>query len=56
MGLGLFGDVSSVHLLMKSLDDPEVADSAAMALNLITGAELYEDAFIPEENLGFAGR
>jgi len=49
LGLGLFGDVSNVYLLINSLDNPEVADSAAMALNLITGAELYEDAFVPDE-------
>jgi hypothetical protein len=49
LGLGLLGDVSSVYLLMNSLENAEVSDSAAMALNIITGAELYEDAFIPEE-------
>lgn len=49
IGLGLFGDASGIPILLNSLDNPEVAESAAVALNLITGAELYEEAFIPDE-------
>ncbi|MDM8542947.1 hypothetical protein QUF90_17880 [Desulfococcaceae bacterium HSG9] len=47
--LGLLGDISAADTLLNYLDNTELAESAALALNLITGAELYEEIFIPEE-------
>ncbi|MFH1146945.1 MAG: hypothetical protein V1736_04485 [Pseudomonadota bacterium] len=47
--LGLLGDISAVDVLLAHLNNKDLAEPAALALNLITGAELYEDAFIPDE-------
>ncbi|MCP4695346.1 MAG: hypothetical protein GY862_00650, partial [Gammaproteobacteria bacterium] len=49
VALGLLGDISAADTLLNYLDNTELAESAALALNLITGAELYEEVFIPEE-------
>jgi len=49
LALGLLGDLSSLKALHTCLAEPELAGSAALALNLITGADLYEEVFIPEE-------
>jgi len=49
IALGLLGDISAVEMLLVKLSDEEPAESAALALNLITGAQLYEEVFIPEE-------
>lgn len=49
MALGLLGDISAIPALLDCLTDSEIAQYAAMALNLMTGAEIYEEAFIPEE-------
>jgi uncharacterized protein (TIGR02270 family) len=49
MALGLLGDISAVDTLLKQLANTELAEPASRALNLITGAELYEEVFIPEE-------
>jgi uncharacterized protein (TIGR02270 family) len=49
LGLGLLGDISAVETLIGRLADPETAESAALAINLITGAEIYENAFIPDK-------
>jgi len=49
IALGLLGDVSAVETLLSDLGNADLAESAAMALNLITGAEIYEEVFIPEE-------
>jgi len=49
MGLGLLGDIAATETLLGRLADPETAEAAALALNLMTGAEIYEDAFIPDE-------
>ncbi len=49
LALGLLGEPAAAPLLINYLHTPQAADRAAMALNLITGAELYEQAFIPEE-------
>lgn len=49
LALGLLGDISAVELLLYSLGDTHLAETAALALNLITGAELYEEVFVPEE-------
>jgi hypothetical protein len=45
---GLIGDVAYVATLVNSLDNPVLAESAALALHLITGMAFYEDYFIPE--------
>jgi len=47
--IGLLGDPSGLPLLVSYLRVPQVAAEAAMALNLMTGAELFEEAFVPEE-------
>lgn len=49
LDLGLIGDIMATELLLGRLEDAETAKAAAIALNLITGAEIYEDAFIPDE-------
>jgi len=49
IALGLLGDVSAVETLLSDLGNTDLARSAAMALNSITGAEIYEEVFIPEE-------
>jgi uncharacterized protein (TIGR02270 family) len=48
LALGLLGDSSAVDLLLAKLTG-DFDDSAALALNLITGAELYERVFIAEK-------
>lgn len=45
---GLIGDVTFVAALVNSLDDPVLAESAALALHLITGMAFHEAHFIPE--------
>lgn len=47
--LGLLGHIVSVDILLGHLVNEDISEYAAMALNLITGADLYEDIFIPEE-------
>jgi hypothetical protein len=47
--LGLLGDISAVDTLLEQLANTELAEPASRALNLITGAELYEKVFIPEK-------
>ena len=49
IGLGLLGDISATETLLGRLADSGTAEAAALALNLMTGAEIYEDAFIPDE-------
>lgn len=49
IALGLFGDISAVDTLLSDFGNADFAESAAIALNLITGAGIYEDFFIPEE-------
>lgn len=48
LALGLMGDIAAVPVLLSSLTDEAVASGAALGLNILTGAELYEKAFIPE--------
>jgi uncharacterized protein (TIGR02270 family) len=48
IALGVLGDIAAVPVLLAHLPNEELAAAAALALNLITGAELYEKAFIPE--------
>ncbi len=47
--LGLLGDITVIDILLSLLANDEFAESASLALNLITGAELYEEVFIPDE-------
>lgn len=47
--LALLGDPASVPLFLPKLEDPEAAEPAAMALECLTGANLYETVFIPDE-------
>lgn len=49
IALGLLGDLSSVKNIFDCLMNPERAVAAAEALQIITGAALYEDVFIPAE-------
>jgi uncharacterized protein (TIGR02270 family) len=49
VALGILGDISAIDALLGHLINTDLAESAATALNLITGAEIYEEAFIPEE-------
>ena len=49
IGLGLLGDLTAVRAVFDCLAIPERAPAAATALQLITGAELYEEVFAPEE-------
>ncbi len=48
LALGLLGDSSSVDILVLHLNGGACSEAASLALNLITGANLYEDAFIPD--------
>ena len=48
MALGLLGLPSSLRYLYECLADPLLAETAAMAMNLICGAHLFEQAFVPE--------
>ena len=49
ISLGLLGDISAIGVLLAHLANSEVAESAAMALQLITGAQLHEEIFIADE-------
>jgi uncharacterized protein (TIGR02270 family) len=49
LALGLLGDLSAVWPLVDLLDDDDLAEPAAVALNTITGAGLYADVFIPDK-------
>jgi uncharacterized protein (TIGR02270 family) len=47
--LGLLGDPISVPLLISSLEQADAAPEGATALECITGADLYETVFVPDE-------
>jgi len=49
IALGLLGDISAIDTLFSELINNKVAESAATALQLITGAQLYEEVFVPDE-------
>ena len=49
LALGVLGDLRAIMPLIQLLEEDTVAGSAALALNLITGAGLYEEVFIPDE-------
>ena len=48
IALGLLGDRAGVEFLIGRLADPVLAEFAALALNLITGAQLYEEVVVTE--------
>ena len=48
LALGLLGDAGNVELLCGLLPDTELAGPAALALHLITGADLIEDVPLPD--------
>lgn len=48
IALGLLGDISAIDTLLTQFANAELAGAAAQALNLINGAEIYEEVFIPE--------
>lgn len=45
-GLGLLGNIEAVPYLIGRLGDPDIASTAAVALNIICGANLYETTMI----------
>lgn len=45
--LGLLGQGSSLQALCDALTQPSLADAAALALYWMTGANLFEDVFVP---------
>lgn len=49
LALGVVGDIRAIPPLIKGLDDETAAGSAASALNLMTGAGLVEEVFVPDE-------
>ncbi|MGD8837009.1 MAG: HEAT repeat domain-containing protein [Desulfobacteraceae bacterium] len=49
IAMGLLGNLSAVSDLYLSLAKEDLARSAATGLYLITGAELYEEVFIPDD-------
>jgi len=49
IALGLLGDISAIDTLLEHLTNAETGESAAMSLQILTGADLYEDVFIPDE-------
>jgi len=48
LAVGLAGDPAAVEPLMEHVARPEAAAPAALALQLITGAGLYETVLVPE--------
>ena len=48
LALGLLGDLAAVAPLLELLDDEGLAESAAVALNTITGAQLYARVFFED--------
>ena len=48
IALGVLGDPTAVPPLLSLAGDKEHGDAAALALNLITGADLFEETFVPE--------
>ena len=49
IALGLLGDISAIDTLLEHLTNAETSEFAAMSLQILTGADLYEDVFIPDE-------
>lgn len=48
-GLGLLGDLGATRVVFEHLTAPETARAAAMALQLMTGAELFGETFVPAQ-------
>ncbi len=49
VALGVLGDLMAVKTLFSFLQNVELARAASTGLYLITGAELYEEVYVPEE-------
>jgi uncharacterized protein (TIGR02270 family) len=49
VALGLLGNLMAVKVLFESLQQESLARAAATGLYLITGAEIVEEVYIPEE-------
>jgi HEAT repeat protein len=49
IALGVLGELSTLHILYEQLAKEEMAAAAAAALNAITGANLREQVFVPEQ-------
>src|SRR5262249_14912182 len=49
IALGLLGDLAAVAPLLDLLDNEDLSVPAAVALNTMTGAELYARVFIPDK-------
>jgi uncharacterized protein (TIGR02270 family) len=49
LALGMLGDLRSVSTIFNCLANPERAMAAAVALQTITGAALYEKVFLPDK-------
>jgi len=48
LALGLLGDLSSVRALYQALSDATHAQTAALALSIVTGAPLLAETFVPD--------
>lgn len=48
IAMGLIGDVSFIPDLIDRLNDPSLADHAALALHLMTGMAFYENHVMPD--------
>ena len=49
IAMGLLGELSALKVLHSSLENKALARAAATGLYLITGAEIYEEVYVPEE-------
>lgn len=49
LALGIFGQFEDFGFLLENLKSDKFKTETAMALNLITGANLYKDIFIPDQ-------
>lgn len=49
LSVGLIGNIAAVPMLITFLLTEDTAENASIALNLITGANLFEELFIPDE-------
>jgi len=49
LALGLLGDLAAVAPLLQRLGDDALGAAAAVALNTITGAGLYDEIFVPDK-------
>lgn len=48
LALGVLGDPQTIEALIQFIFKQEEAESIALALNLITGADLFEEVFVPD--------